>query len=198
MTKIIEYEEVQLNDPEVYRFSKEEYLELYRSGFFPMNLRTELIYGQIIRKMAKGELHSGLIGLIMAYLYKSYPNDEFTFRGESPVDLPDTSIPEPDLSICEYRQDGYTKAHPTEKQVLLIIEVANSSLGYDRNRKLELYAKAGIPEYWIVNLVNDRIELHDTPDPENGTYTHSRIINRGKTIQSNLLGAHPAHRFLAP
>ena len=198
MTKIIEYEEVESEQPEAFRFSKEEYLGLFRLGILPANLKTELINGEIIRQMSKGELHSGLVGLIMTYLIKQYPNDEFTFRPEGPVDLPGSSIPEPDLAVCVYQTAAYTKEYPNEKSTLLIIEIANTSLGYVRGRKKEIYAKAGIPEYWIVNLVDDQVEVHHTPNVNRGEYEHRTIVHREGRIKSNLLGDHPVERFLAP
>ncbi|MEJ7871360.1 MAG: Uma2 family endonuclease, partial [Rubrobacteraceae bacterium] len=80
-----------------------------------------------------------------------------------PIILPDSSEPEPDVTVLRPRDDFYAAGHPVPEDVLLLIEVSDTSLEYDREVKLPLYARAGIPEVWIVDLVNEKIHTYSQP-----------------------------------
>jgi Uma2 family endonuclease len=91
------------------------------------------------------------------------------------------SEPEPDLALLRPRADDYTESHPTSADILLIVEVSDSSLDYDRQVKGNQYAEAGIEDYWIMNLVDEQIEIHREPAPDG--YRSARIAKSGDTIQ---------------
>ena len=99
---------------------------------------------------------------------------------QDPVQIPDLSEPEPDVAILKPRPDFYAEAHPKTDEVFLIIEVADASLAKDREVKLPIYAAAGIPEYWIVNLEKGEIEAY--LDPREGTYQTKRSLRSGEMV----------------
>jgi Uma2 family endonuclease len=104
---------------------------------------------------------------------------------QDPIRLLD-SVPEPDVALLRPRPDFYASAKPAAGDVLLVIEVADSSLDFDREVKLPLYARAGIPEFWLVDLVAGTLELHSDPYSE-GTYGHCDILSAGGLVAMSLL-----------
>ncbi|MEM7184647.1 MAG: Uma2 family endonuclease, partial [Spirochaetota bacterium] len=142
--------------------SKESYYELGRLGLIPE--KTELLQGIVIHKMPKNPKHSEVLKRIFEFLYEQL-KAEYDIRKEEPISF-EASEPEPDLSIVEKKQGkGYSQEHPSV--AFLLVEVANTSLALDRS-KAEIYALGGIPEYWIINLVEDTIEVYQ--NPQDGSY----------------------------
>ena len=106
--------------------------------------------------------------------------DSFEISIQNPVHLDDGSEPEPDIALLRRRPEGYAAAHPTSADVLLAIEVADSSVDYDRNVKAHIYGRAGIPETWVKNLPEDCIERFTEPGPEG--YAEHTVHRRGETL----------------
>jgi len=102
----------------------------------------------------------------------------FWVRTQLPLDLGATSEPEPDVSVVTGTVDDYAD-HPTS--AVLVVEVSDTTLGFDREQKAELYSRAGIPEYWIINLVQEQVEVHRYPST--ASYTEVRIFHRGDEIK---------------
>jgi Uma2 family endonuclease len=144
------------------RFSIAEYHRLEELGFFESDNRFELIRGEIIKMAAKGTFHSVCNSLL---LKKFYPllEERAIVRGQDPITLSDDSEPEPDVVIARNRSDNYLSSHPLAADILLVIEVSDSTLKYDRKTKLSLYAESGISDYWIFNLVDIQLEMHSEP-----------------------------------
>jgi Uma2 family endonuclease len=103
-------------------------------------------------------------------------------RAHSPIVLNEWSEPEPDIAVCAPVPDSYKQAHPRADEILLVIEVADSSLTYDRTRKAQAYATSGIPEYWIVNLIDRRIEALTDPTPSTQSYKQQRYAFPGDVL----------------
>src|SRR5205085_10233676 len=103
-------------------------------------------------------------------------------RVQGPIRLNDFSEPQPDISLLKPRKDFYSSAHPTPADVLLVIEVADTSVNFDCRVKLPLYARAGIPETWVMILPKDLIEVHS--QPVNGKYQKVQRLKRGRTLVS--------------
>ena len=99
---------------------------------------------------------------------------------QNPVQVNDYSEPVPDVTLLRRRDDFYAHAKPVPDDVLLIIEVSDSTVNYDRKVKLPLYTRAGVPEMWLVNLPEEVIEVYTRP--ANGTYQETRLVRRGETI----------------
>ncbi|PSB36451.1 hypothetical protein C7B67_29940 [filamentous cyanobacterium Phorm 6] len=144
------------------RFSIAEYHRLAEMGFFESDDRFELIRGEIIKMAAKGTFHSVCNSRLFGKLY-SLLEDRAIVRGQEPIILSDDSEPEPDVAIARNRSDDYVSSHPLAADILLVIEVSDSTLKYDRKIKLSLYAESGIPDYWIFNLVDIQLEMHSEP-----------------------------------
>ena len=160
------------------RFTLNEYHKLGELGFFHEDDHIELINGEIIQMVAKGTAHE----TCLRRLWKELPKligDRATLQSQAPITLPPNSEPEPDFAIVRNRTDDYLSAHPSPIDVLLVIEVADSSLSYDQDIKIPLYAKAGIADYWIFNLFDNYLECYSEPYQDNqGKYGYlsKRIV----------------------
>jgi Uma2 family endonuclease len=144
------------------RFTIAEYDRLAELGFFGEDDRVELIKGEIIPMVSKGRPHSVCETRLERELYKLL-GERATLRGQQPIIIPDYSQPEPDRVIARNREDDYLSNHPNPADILLLIEIADSSLKYDQEVKLPLYAEAGISDYWIFNLVDNYLESYSEP-----------------------------------
>ncbi len=158
------------------RYSVDDYEEMIRLGVLTENDRVELIRGEIIAKMPIGPRHSASIKRLNQVIGPQIPGRAI-LGIQDPIRLPD-SEPEPDLSVVRERADCYETGHPRPPDIFLIAEVSDSSLDDDRTIKRSIYAEAGIAEYWIVNLVDDCLEVYRGPQPD-GTYREMRVLRRG-------------------
>jgi Uma2 family endonuclease len=145
------------------RWTKEEYYRLGALGFF-RGQRVELIEGELMVQSPQGPLHANEVDRVFRRLDRVF-GAGYWVRAQVPVDLGQTTEPEPDVSVVTGSSADYVQAHPTT--AVLIVEVSDSTLSYDRGRKASLYARAGIADYWIVNLANRQIEVYrdSVPDP---------------------------------
>lgn len=144
------------------QFTFEEYHRLTDLGFFDSGERVELIRGDIIKMAAKRTPHSVCNYLLLKELYKLL-GDEAIVRGQEPIIILPNSEPEPDIVIARKREDNYLSSHPYPEDVLLVIEIADSTLKSDREIKLPLYAEAGINQFWLFNLVDNQLETYTQP-----------------------------------
>jgi len=166
--------------PTLYRFTRDEYDRMIDLGLL-VDKRVELLDGEIITMPPQNPPHAGTTsGLGTVVIRLLVPN--FTVRIQAPIVLNDWSEPEPDVAICRFDPDDYRLSHPKANDVLLVIEVAETTLAYDRGRKVAAYAGSGIPEYWIVNLVDRRIEVFSDPDPTSQRYRQERFVGPGDTL----------------
>ena len=143
-----------------YLWTRERYRRLLDAGILTEDDRVELIDGEIIEMPPQNEPHAVATGLAQDALAAAFP-EGFHVRVQLPVALDDRSEPEPDLAVVAGRRRDYLRGHPPT--AVLVLEVADSTLAYDRRRKASLYARQGIGEYWIVNLVDDCLEVYRQP-----------------------------------
>lgn len=146
----------------VYRLSVAEYHRMGEVGILGPELRTELIDGEIIEMPPIGHPHAGTVKLLSNRLKELVGTDAIV-AVQDPVWLDGHSEPIPDIALLRPRADWYRTGHPGPNDVLLLIEVADTSLTYDREAKLPRYARAGIPEVWLVDLVGRRLDIHRCP-----------------------------------
>ena len=145
------------------RFTISEYYRLTELGFFQENDRVELIRGEIIEMAAKGIPHVTCCRNLIMELAVLI-SGQAKLQCQDPISLPTTnSEPEPDITIIKLRDDDYLSNHPQPKDILLVIEIADSTLRYDKEIKLPLYAEAGISHYWLFNLVANHWEAYSNP-----------------------------------
>ncbi|MCT7984303.1 Uma2 family endonuclease [Laspinema sp. A4] len=164
--------------PTAKRFTIQEYHRLTELGFFQEGDRIELIQGEMIQMAAKGTAHTTVTKRLLRALGQRL-EERATMQIQDPLFLSPNSEPEPDIALVKNRTDDYLSGHPTPEDVILVIEIADSSLRYDREVKLPLYAKSGIADYWIFNLVNNTLECYGEPyqdNQENFGYRQRRIV----------------------
>jgi Uma2 family endonuclease len=163
-----------------YRFAREEYYRMGEAGLFA-DERVELLDGEIISMPSQSPLHASCTTRIASLLFREF-DSVLSVRVRSPIVLNNWSEPEPDVAICRLNPDNYRSEHPKASDILLLIEVTDTSLVYDRGRKVVAYAGSGIPEYWIVNLSDGRIEVFSDPDPVAQRYRQERLVFRGDIL----------------
>ena len=161
-------------------FTVEEYYALYEHGIIHDDERTELIEGEIFIMPPPGPYHQSKVDVGNVLFHPLVASRSAIIRAQGPVLLGERTQPEPDLVLIKWRDDFYEDRHPGPEDVLLLIETSDSSLSYDRNRKLPLYARHNIPEVWIENVPDRQIEAHR--NPVNGEYAETRIYRPGETI----------------
>lgn len=143
-------------------WTREDYEELVEKGIFGPEDKVELLNGRIVTMSPQDSPHATACALVSAWLGGLFSKG-YTIRIQFPLALDDRSEPEPDIAVVRGGIRDYTDHHPGAADTILIVEISDSSLKYDRGDKLAAYALAGIPEYWIVNLVDTRIERHRSP-----------------------------------
>lgn len=164
-----------------YTLSVAQYDRMIEAGILPENEHIELIEGEIIEMAALGRRHASRVNLLAESLTEQ-SRRRYIVSVQNPIQLDDLSEPEPDIALLTRRDDFYRHQLPHPADVLLVIEVADSSLEYDRRTKLPLYARAAIREFWLVNLIEERIEIYT--EPSNGAYTKVAYIKRGEALIS--------------
>ena len=159
-------------------FTLEEYERIVEAGGFAEDARIELIRGEIVDMAPIGFEHGMGIAKLNR-LFGRLAGDRALIWVQSPVQIAPNSRPEPDLALLKWRDYG-AKRPVSASDVLLIVEVSDTTLNYDRTVKRSLYAEAGIPEYWIVNLQDRVIEVYTSPS--NGAYQSEKQAKRGDAI----------------
>ena len=148
--------------PRPHRLTVHDYYRMAEVGLLSPGDRTELIEGEIIDMPPIGSAHASVVTLLTRRLLRAV-GDSVEVRVQQPVRFMPRSEPQPDFALVRRSADAYRRAHPTGKDVLLLIEVSDSTLRYDLEDKARLYAKHGIPEYWVFDLVDHRVVRHRNP-----------------------------------
>jgi Uma2 family endonuclease len=156
-----------------------EYYQMMETGIIQEGERLELISGQIFTMAAKGVRHTICTRRLFKQLL-SVMGDRADVQSQDPITLPNNSEPEPDIVIAKLRKDNYENSHPVPADIILVIEVSDTTLKFDQEIKAPLYAAAGINEYWIVNLIDNRLEVYR--QPEDGIYTSVQILMPPRSI----------------
>jgi len=156
-----------------------EWQKLGEANIFPLDSRLELIDGEILEMAPIGSNHSGHINRLVKLLSKLIP-DNVIPSIQNPLQLGDLSEPEPDFMLLKPNDDFYCSRHPNGNDVLLLIEVADSSLSFDQNQKLRLYASHNVPEYWLMNLNDFCVEIYRQPHGD--CYGEKTTLRVGDTI----------------
>jgi Uma2 family endonuclease len=143
-------------------FTRREYDKMIDAGIVGGNEHVELINGFIVQMSPEGACHSGTIDLCAEAIRRAF-GSAYTVRIQHPVIVDPDAEPEPDLAVVQGGPRDHLNQHPSHP--VLVVEVADSSLAYDRRDKALLYARAGFPDYWIVNLVDQCVEIFRDPEP---------------------------------
>ena len=160
-------------------FSIEDYYRMAAAGVLRKDDRVELIEGEIIKMNPIGSRHAACVGRLTKLLERR-GGDHAIVWVQNPVEINDYSEPVPDVTLLKWRADFYANAKPAPGDVLLIVEVSDSTINYDRKVKAPLYARAGVHEMWLVNLPEELIEVYT--HPLDGVYQETRLVRRGETV----------------
>lgn len=165
-------------------FDVDSYYAMAEAGILTENDRVELIHGEIVKMAPIGSRHAGFVKFLNNYLVGAI-KEQVILSIQDPVRLSRYSEPEPDIAILKYREDFYKSSHPTPDDVFFLIEVAVTSVGYDYDIKLPMYASAGIPEVWVVDINQSKITQHLLPD--GNKYLEERSYGINETIRCQQL-----------
>jgi Uma2 family endonuclease len=162
----------------------DEYERMCAAGVFGPEARIELIRGAIVDMPPPGPAHEAVVARLNELFGKVVGVAALVWPQGNTIRLPQTdSQPQPDITILRRRSDYYARKPPVAEDVILVVEVAESSLKYDRGAKLALHAEAAIPGYWIVNLPKGVVEVYTGPDRGERKYQSVRIARRGETLR---------------
>lgn len=164
--------------PEKHLFTVEEYRRMARAGIFGQDDRVELIEGEIIHMTPIGSRHAGCVN----WLNRAFSRiqEQCIVAVQSPIVLSERSEPQPDLALLKLRDDLYRQGHARPDEVLLVVEVAETSSSYDRSVKIPLYARADIREAWLVNLETETITVYREPAPQG--YRLTETLRSGEHV----------------
>ncbi len=165
------------------RFTPREYHQLIRVGVLDEDEHVELLEGVIAEMTPHGKSHAWVVSVLGERLMEARRVD-CRVRIQLPLSLAD-SEPEPDSAVVLREEERAAKVHP--RTALLVVEVAGNSLEMDRKTKSRVYAKARIPEYWVVDVVRRAVEVYTGPDARKGAYRESRVVEAGGVLTSSAL-----------
>lgn len=153
-------------------FTVEEYERMVQADILAIAERVELLNGEIVETSSIGTRHAACVNRLNK-LFLVQVGENALISVQNPIRLSDRSQPQPDLALLQPRSDFYATAHPQPQDILLIVEVADTSADYDRQVKIPLYANAGIIEVWLVDLVEQYLEVYRQPSANN--YQHQQL-----------------------
>ena len=159
--------------------SVDEYHRMIEAGILDEDEKVQLIDGMLVAMTPQGRPHAYVIQWLTRQLVRAL-GDDFELLPQLPLTLSASSEPEPDLAVVRAQDAASRTHHPAT--ALLVIEVSGDSLRFDRRTKAALYARAGIPEYWIVNLEDASIEVYRDPEAASGIYRQTLVVRRGETL----------------
>ena len=181
--------------PPLVPITVDQFHRMIHNGIFQDGDPIELIDGLWVRKdrSARGETlmghnprHALLVSRLQRLLTSACESADTYLRIQLPVTLNNINAPEPDVAVVRGTEEDYTDRHPGPADLPLVIEVADSSLGMDRSTKQRLYATAGVPQYWLINLPESQVEVYEQPDAVSGKYAQKTICAPGQTVVWNL------------
>ncbi len=168
-----------VTDIQRHLFSVDEFARMGEAGVFAEDDRVELIDGEICEMTPIGPPHAVVVNLLAELLITRLAGKAYVSI-QNPVRLDRHTEPQPDLTVARRRLDAYADRHPEAGDILLVVEVADSSLRYDRVEKVPRYGKAGIPETWLVDLSAETVTVYTGPGP--GGYANEQTRRRGDVI----------------
>ena len=161
-----------------HRFTVSEYRRMVEAGIFGEDDRVELLEGEIVQMSPIGSRHAACVARLTTLLARLH--DRAIPWVQNPVVLGEYSELQPDITLLRFREDFYAQTLPGPHDVLLLIEVADSSVEYDQEIKVPLYSRAGVAEVWLVNLVQQRVTVYRDPSPVG--YQEVRVATPGETV----------------
>ena len=167
-------------DDRVHKYTAAEYHVMGEAGILTADERVELIDGEIVQMPPMNSPHASSLNRIARLFNRGLGDHEAFVWVQCPIAFPGNTEPEPDVAILQPRADFYRTTLPTPQDALLLVEVSDTTLRYDRNVKVPLYAQQGIPEVWLVNLPAETVEVYR--NPQGAAYRETNQYRRGDTI----------------
>lgn len=164
-----------------HRLTVSDFHRMGEAGIFAAGDRVELIDGEVIDMSPIGALHAAIVARLTAFLCRTVGGGVIVWC-QNPIRLDDSSEPEPDIALLSPRADGYMSAHPGPEDVVVVIEVADTSLAYDLGVKVPLYARHGIPEAWVIDAATRQTRVFREPSAEG--YRRELLVGPEETLQS--------------
>lgn len=161
-----------------HRFSVEDFHRMVEAGILSEDDRVELLEGEVVELSPVGKRHMATVKKLMDAFFPLQARRQALLQVQDPLRLSPDTEPQPDLAILRFREDFYAEKIPEAEDALLVIEVAESSLDYDLKVKLPLYARAGVPEVWVVDLEGRRVYIFRKP--EGGAYRVAETVEGGR------------------
>lgn len=165
-------------------FTVSEYHKMIDAGVFVGNSDYELIEGEIVKKMTQGDYHISCINRLNMFFTPKLVGRAIV-SVQNAVVISEISEPEPDVTLLRFQEDFYASGKATAEDVLLLIEVSDTTVRYDRQTKVRLYAEAAVPEVWLVNLPRQILEVYT--QPENGKYKITEKYEKKQIVSPTLL-----------
>ena len=169
-----------------HRFDVDDYHRMAAAGILSREDRVELIEGEIVDMAPIGSEHAATTDILAQLVTRALASDQAQVRVEGPLPLARRNELQPALMLLRPRPDRCRSGHPTAAVVLLLVEIADSSLAFDRGPKLALYARHGVPEVWIIDLVGRAVEISREPGP--GGYSERRRVTKGSVTPALVPG----------
>jgi Uma2 family endonuclease len=153
-----------------------EYDQMIEAGIYTENDRIELLNGEIIEIMPKGPKHTSANSRIVRFFVKLF-DEKIIVRSQDPIWLDGVSEPEPDIVLAKWNESDYAEGHPKPADILLILEISDKTLAYDREAKARAYSRNGIQQYLLLNLQNETLEDYREPSAEG--FQFKRTLRKG-------------------
>jgi Uma2 family endonuclease len=167
-------------EPELRLFSVDEYFAMVQAGVLGAEERVELLHGRILRMSPIGPRHSAHTSKLIPLFAPLTAQQQALVRVQDTFTLDELSAPQPDLTLVHYREDFYAQQHPTARDALLVVEVAERSLRYDQTTKAAAYALAGIAEYWLIDVAGAQLIRHRQPSASG--YAQIQTLRAGQPL----------------
>lgn len=168
-----------------WQFTADDYERMVETGILGKDDRVELIDGEVIAMSPIGPPHAGIVNRLNTFLNRHFAGTAIV-SVQNPIRLNDYSEPQPDLAILRLRDDYYAHAHPTPADILLVVEVADSSLEYDSQEKMPRYAQDAIPEVWLVDVEHQSVTQYAQPLITG--YSHQATLTRRQMLVAQTIG----------
>lgn len=162
-----------------HQFTVKQFQQMAESGILSENDRVELIRGEMIDMSPIGRRHAGCVNKLVNFLIQLL-GKQIVLAPQNPVELDETSEPQPDIALLKPRPDFYKNSHPQPEDIFLLIEVADTTVKYDREVKIPLYAEANIPEVWLVDVNQEVVEVYR--NPLQGVYQDVQKLVKNQTL----------------
>ncbi|MBI2754429.1 MAG: Uma2 family endonuclease [Betaproteobacteria bacterium] len=179
MSAVLEY-------PQRHAVNAQEYLRMGEAGVFAPEARLELIEGEIVEMAPIGSPHAGAVN-VLNRLFVRLAGDLAIVSPQHPLIVGDRSVPQPDLALLKPRADSYSRSHPEAADVLLVVEVADTTLSFDVGTKIPLYARSGIAEAWVLDVQERALRVFRDPAP--GGYRTSFTRSGAESVSALALPA---------